>query len=101
MTACDAGRDLGHFQCDLQPLRVGGGQRLQLFKVGVRVPDHHVHPAELARGLVDQMAQLALKVADRGYVLESGKIVHDDSAEALAHDPALEAAYLGKAEAVL
>ncbi len=51
--------------------------------------------------LVDQMAQLALKVADRGYVLESGKIVHDDSAEALAHDPALEAAYLGKAEAVL
>ena len=53
------------------------------------------------RQLVDQMAQLALKVADRGYVLESGKIVHDDSAEALAHDPALEAAYLGKAEAVL
>jgi ABC-type branched-subunit amino acid transport system ATPase component len=50
--------------------------------------------------LVDQMAALALKVADRGYVLESGKIVHDDSAEALAHDPALEAAYLGKTEAV-
>ena len=50
--------------------------------------------------LVDQMASLALKVADRGYVLESGKIVHDDSAEALAHDPALEAAYLGKIEAV-
>jgi branched-chain amino acid transport system ATP-binding protein len=50
--------------------------------------------------LVDQMATLALKVADRGYVLESGKIVHDDSAEALAHDPALEAAYLGKTEAV-
>jgi branched-chain amino acid transport system ATP-binding protein len=50
--------------------------------------------------LVDQMAALALKVADRGYVLESGRIVHDDSAEALAHDPALEAAYLGKTEAV-
>ena len=50
--------------------------------------------------LVDQMASLALKVADRGYVLESGKIVHDDSAEALAQDPALEAAYLGKIEAV-
>jgi ABC-type branched-subunit amino acid transport system ATPase component len=41
-----------------------------------------------------------LKVADRGYVLESGMIVHDDSAEALAKDPALEAAYLGKTEAV-
>jgi ABC-type branched-subunit amino acid transport system ATPase component len=50
--------------------------------------------------LVDQMAALALKVADRGYVLESGKIVHDDSAEALANDPALEAAYLGKTAAV-
>ncbi|WJR82042.1 branched-chain amino acid ABC transporter ATP-binding protein/permease [Bradyrhizobium sp. NP1] len=50
--------------------------------------------------LVDQMAALALKVADRGYVLETGRIVHGDSAEALAHDPALEAAYLGRKEAV-
>ena len=49
--------------------------------------------------LVDQMAALALTVADRGYVLESGRIVRDDSADALAHDPALEAAYLGRAEA--
>jgi ABC-type branched-subunit amino acid transport system ATPase component len=49
--------------------------------------------------LVDQMAALALTVADRGYVLESGRIVRDDSADALAHDPALEAAYLGCAEA--
>jgi ABC-type branched-subunit amino acid transport system ATPase component len=46
------------------------------------------------------MAALALKDADRGYVLESGKIVHGDTAEALADDPALEAAYLGKTEAV-
>ena len=50
--------------------------------------------------LVDQMAALALTVADRGYVLESGRIVRDDSAQALAHDPALEAAYLGRAVAV-
>ena len=49
--------------------------------------------------LVDQMAALALTVADRGYVLESGRIVRDDRADALAHDPALEAAYLGRAEA--
>jgi branched-chain amino acid transport system ATP-binding protein len=49
--------------------------------------------------LVDQMAALALTVADRGYVLESGRIVRDDTAQALAHDPALEAAYLGRAEA--
>jgi ABC-type branched-subunit amino acid transport system ATPase component/ABC-type branched-subunit amino acid transport system permease subunit len=49
--------------------------------------------------LVDQMAMLALTVADRGYVLESGRIVRDDTADALADDPALEAAYLGRAEA--
>jgi branched-chain amino acid transport system ATP-binding protein len=48
--------------------------------------------------LVDQMAALALKVADRGYVLQSGRIVQEDSAEALAQDPALEAAYLGRLE---
>jgi ABC-type branched-subunit amino acid transport system ATPase component len=49
--------------------------------------------------LVDQMAALALTVADRGYVLESGRVVRDDTAGSLAHDPALEAAYLGRAEA--
>jgi branched-chain amino acid transport system ATP-binding protein len=49
--------------------------------------------------LVDQMAALALTVADRGYLLESGRIVRADSAAALAGDPDLEAAYLGRAEA--
>src|SRR5204862_7708282 len=51
--------------------------------------------------LVDQMAALALTVADRGYVLESGRIVRDDTADALIHDPALEAAYLGRTEVAL
>ena len=45
------------------------------------------------------MAALALTVADRGYVLESGRIVRDDTAAALRADPALEAAYLGRTEA--
>ena len=45
--------------------------------------------------LVDQMATLALTVADRGYVLESGHVVRADSAAALTRDPSLEAAYLG------
>src|SRR5262245_15700237 len=49
--------------------------------------------------LVDQMAALALAVADRGYVLELGRIVQTDTAQALAKDPALEAAYLGGLEA--
>ena len=48
--------------------------------------------------LVDQMAALALTVVDRGYVLESGRIVHAAGAAALATDPALEAAYLGAKE---
>ena len=49
--------------------------------------------------LVDQMAQLALTVADRGYVLELGRIVRADAAAGLAEDPELEAAYLGRSEA--
>ncbi|QUS42264.1 ATP-binding cassette domain-containing protein [Tardiphaga alba] len=45
--------------------------------------------------LVDQMATLALAVADRGYVIDSGQIVREDTAAALASDPEVEAAYLG------
>ncbi len=47
--------------------------------------------------LVDQMAALALSVADRGYVMESGAIVHAATADELRNDPALERAYLGQA----
>jgi branched-chain amino acid transport system ATP-binding protein len=49
--------------------------------------------------LVDQMAVMALALADRGYVLDSGEIVREDSAAALADDPEVEAAYLGHAQA--
>ena len=45
--------------------------------------------------LVDQMAALALSVADRGYVIESGRVVHEGSAEDIRNEPALERAYLG------
>ncbi len=45
--------------------------------------------------LVDQMAALALAVADRGYVIESGRIVHEGTAEDIRTNPALERAYLG------
>jgi branched-chain amino acid transport system ATP-binding protein len=48
--------------------------------------------------LVDQMAAMALTAADRGYVLESGRVVRAEMAAALASDPALEAAYLGQAK---
>src|SRR5690606_26742344 len=45
--------------------------------------------------LVDQMASLTLTVADRGYVLEQGRVVGAGTAGRLKGDPALEAAYLG------
>jgi ABC-type branched-subunit amino acid transport system ATPase component len=47
--------------------------------------------------LVDQMAGLALSVADRGYVLHSGKVTHAGSARELAGDAELRKAYLGAA----
>jgi ABC-type branched-subunit amino acid transport system ATPase component/ABC-type branched-subunit amino acid transport system permease subunit len=46
--------------------------------------------------LVDQAAAMALSVADRAYVLQSGSIVHAGTAEALRADPALAKAYLGE-----
>ncbi len=45
--------------------------------------------------LVDQMARLALSVADRGYVLQGGRIVQAGSARELAGNAVLEKAYLG------
>ena len=45
--------------------------------------------------LVDQMAALALSVADRAYVLQSGTIGHPGSAAELRADPAVAQAYLG------
>jgi branched-chain amino acid transport system permease protein len=44
--------------------------------------------------MVDQMANLALQVADRTYVLETGRVVHSGSADELRNNPELEAAYL-------
>ena len=45
--------------------------------------------------LVDQTAVMALSVADRAYVLQSGAIAHSGSARELGADPALAQAYLG------
>ncbi len=45
--------------------------------------------------LVDQMANLALQVADRAYVLETGNIVQSGTAQQLLSDAELEKAYLG------
>lgn len=45
--------------------------------------------------LVEQNANQALKLADRGYVLENGHIVLEDSGKALLANEAVRSAYLG------
>jgi len=45
--------------------------------------------------LVEQNAQMALSVANRGYVLETGNIVLTDSAESLRTNESVQKAYLG------
>ena len=45
--------------------------------------------------LVEQNANLSLEIANRAYVLESGKIVVSGSAADIADDPKIVEAYLG------
>jgi branched-chain amino acid transport system ATP-binding protein len=45
--------------------------------------------------LVEQNALMALSVATRGYVLETGRIVLADTADRLLHNPQVQKAYLG------
>lgn len=45
--------------------------------------------------LVEQNAFGALKIADRGYVMETGRIIIDGPADALIADPRIREAYLG------
>jgi branched-chain amino acid transport system ATP-binding protein len=46
--------------------------------------------------LVEQNARQALKLAHRGYVMETGSITATDRAEVLLNDPRIQAAYLGE-----
>jgi len=45
--------------------------------------------------LVEQNARAALRLADRGYVLETGEVVVEGSSEELLHDERVQEAYLG------
>jgi branched-chain amino acid transport system ATP-binding protein len=45
--------------------------------------------------LVEQNAQMALSIADRGYVLETGRVTLQGDAQALLEDPLVIEAYLG------
>lgn len=45
--------------------------------------------------LVEQNANQALRIADRGYVMENGRVVLSDSGDALLTNPEVRKAYLG------
>ncbi|WP_037086140.1 ATP-binding cassette domain-containing protein [Neorhizobium vignae] len=49
--------------------------------------------------LVEQNAKQSLAIADRGYLLENGHIIHEGRAQDLRNDPAVQAAYLGGGKA--
>ena len=55
----------------------------------------NLHKAGTTILLVEQNAQAALSVADRGYVLETGKIVTTGSGKELLSSPEIKKAYLG------
>ncbi|MGH8949857.1 MAG: ABC transporter ATP-binding protein [Acidimicrobiia bacterium] len=46
--------------------------------------------------MVEQNANMALSIADRGYVLQTGEIVLEDSADGLLANPQMRKAYLGE-----
>ena len=54
-----------------------------------------LHRAGTTILLVEQNAQMALSIADRAYVLETGNIVKDGDAKMLMHDDDVRKAYLG------
>lgn len=62
----------------------------QIFEIIKRL-----HKAGTTILLVEQNARMALSVADRGYVLETGKIVATGTGEELLRDEAVKKAYLG------
>jgi len=55
-----------------------------------------VHEAGVAVLVVEQNANVSLSIADRGYVLQTGRIVLADSAQALLRNEDLRKAYLGR-----
>ena len=62
----------------------------QIFEIIQRL-----HQAGTTILLVEQNAQMALSVADRGYVLETGKIVATGTGQELLNNEAVKKAYLG------
>lgn len=51
--------------------------------------------------MVEQNANLALQIAHRGYVLQTGRIVMEGRAQELLHNPEIQDAYLGESPVVV
>ena len=64
---------------------------LQIFDIIRRINMEH----NTTIFLVEQNANLALKVANRGYVLENGRIIMEDNSETLLSNQDIQKAYLG------
>lgn len=64
----------------------------EIFKTIATLRDEH----RTTVFLVEQNAKMALKYADRGYVIETGKIMFEGSALYLMENPEVQRAYLGK-----
>jgi branched-chain amino acid transport system ATP-binding protein len=62
----------------------------ELFQILTRIRD-----AGLGILLVEQNAKQSLTIADRGYLIETGRIVGSGTGAALREDPAVQRAYLG------
>lgn len=56
----------------------------------------NLHAQGVSMLVVEQNANMALSVADRGYVLQTGRVVLSGKAEDLAQDDELRRAYLGR-----
>ena len=54
-----------------------------------------VHQRGTTVFVVEQNANMALSIADRGYVLQTGSIVLADTAQNLLHNEMMQKAYLG------
>ena len=64
----------------------------EIFRTIVRVNENGVTVL-----LVEQNAKMALNIANRGYVIETGNITMEGMASDLANDPKVKQAYLGGA----
>jgi branched-chain amino acid transport system ATP-binding protein len=71
----------------LSPLLCG-----ELFRALKRIRDDGISVL-----LVEQNAKRSLAIADRGYLIENGRVVGEGKATDLARDPAVQRAYLGGA----